>query len=65
MDDGNSIGCGKINDKIANLSDNIKKMSFGAGFLICGASLAFTQQRKAFTKAPILYYFDLECHIRI
>ena len=30
-----------------------------------GAKLAFTELRQAFLKAPILYHFDLECHIRI
>ncbi len=40
-------------------------MSFKASFLTFEASLAFTQLKKVFTKALILYYFDLECHIRI
>ena len=34
-------------------------------FLTPGARLAFTQLRQAFIKAPILYQFDLERHIRI
>ena len=60
--DGDGIG-EKINDRIVNLSST--KMSLGAGFLIPKASLAFTQLRKMFTEAPILYYFNLEHHIRI
>ena len=34
-------------------------------FLIPDAREAFNQLRQAFTKAPILQHFDLECHIRI
>ena len=58
---GDGIGGGRINDRIVNLSST--KMSSGAGFLTPKASLAFTRLRKAFTKAPILYYFDPERHI--
>ena len=36
-----------------------------AGYLTPKARLAFTQLKKAFTMAPILQHFDLECHIRI
>ena len=36
-----------------------------ADYLTSEARLAFTQLRKAFTKAPILRHFDLKCHIRI
>ena len=35
------------------------------GFLTLKARLAFTQLRQAFVKAPILYYFNPECHIQI
>ena len=34
-------------------------------FLTSNAKKAFNQLRQAFTKAPILQHFDLECHIRI
>lgn len=34
-------------------------------FLPFKTSLAFTQLKKAFTKAPILYHFDFKCHIQI
>lgn len=40
-------------------------MSFKMGFLTFQASLIFTQLKKAFIKALILYYFDLKCHIQI
>ena len=41
--DGNSdINGGRVDDKLVNLSDSTKKMSFRAGFLISKASLAFT-----------------------
>ena len=36
-----------------------------SSFLISEAKLIFLRLRQAFTKAPILYYFDLECYIRI
>ena len=42
-------------------SKNLNK----AGRLTSNARIAFIQLRKAFTKAPILQYFDLKCHIRI
>ena len=34
-------------------------------FLTSDTKEAFNQLKQAFTKAPILQYFDLECHIRI
>lgn len=37
----------------------------GTRFLNPGARLAFTKLRQAFSKAPILHYFDLKCHIWI
>ena len=62
---GGSIGSGKIDNKMANLSSFTKKKSSRADFLIPKASLAFIQLRKIFTKAPILYYFDPELNIQI
>ena len=41
IDSGDNIDSGRIDDKIANLSSSIKKMSSGVGFLISKASLAF------------------------
>lgn len=64
-DSGNGINDGGINDKIANLSSTIKEISSKAGILNFKASLAFTELRKTFTKALILYHFDLQYHIQI
>ncbi len=41
MEDDGSVGGGKIDDKIANLLNSIKKMSFEVGFFTYKASLAF------------------------
>lgn len=60
MHDGSDIRSSKINDSIANLSSSTKKISSEVGFLIFKAYLALTQLKKAFTKALILYYFDLK-----
>ena len=40
-------------------------MEAGTSFLTPKARAAFNRLRLAFTKAPILQHFDLECHIRI
>lgn len=42
INSGSDISDNRIDEKIANLSNNIKKMSFGVGFLIFKARLAFT-----------------------
>ena len=42
-----------------------KNLNRAIGYLTPKARLAFTILRKAFTKAPILWHFDPECHIRI
>ena len=44
---------------------NFRNKKAGTGFLTPKAKLAFTQLRQAFIEALILYYFDLESHIRI
>ena len=49
--------------KFKNLSKS--KKAVGSDFFTPGARLAFTKLRQAFLKAPILYYFDPERHIRI
>ena len=41
------------------------KEKAGTGFFTPKTRLAFTQLRQIFVKAPILYYFDPESHIRI
>ena len=42
-----------------------KNLNGAMGYLTPNARRVFTQLRQAFTKAPILRHFDLECHIRI
>ena len=42
-----------------------KNLNRAIGYLTPKARLAFTQLKKAFTKALILQHFDLKCHIRI
>ena len=58
IDDDDGIGGGRMDDKMANPTSSIKKMSSKAGFLTFKASLAFTKVKKAFTKILILYYFE-------
>ena len=61
-----SVGGGDFEDETVEKSPLTSKNSIAAtGYLTLGAKQAFTQLRKAFTKAPILRHFDLECHIRI
>lgn len=57
------ISGSRIDNKIAILPSSAKKMRCGTDFLTHKASLAFIQLKKAFTKVPILHYFDLEHHI--
>ena len=45
-----------------SLSENLNKAML---YPTSNAKQVFTQMREAFTKAPILWHFDLECHIRI
>ena len=46
-------------------SPNFDAMEAGSSFPIPEARAAFDRLRLAFTKAPILWHFDLECYIRI
>ena len=59
-----AVNDGDYKDRTVKRSPRSKNFN-GAGYLIPKARLAFTQLRKAFTKAPILRYFDPKCHIRI
>ena len=43
----------------------LPKVANNSNFLTLEAKLAFLYLRLVFTKAPILYYFDLKCYIRI
>ena len=62
------VGGGEVEDdeveKKTQKSSKSKNLS-RLDFFTPRARLAFTKLRQAFVKAPILYYFDLECHIRI
>ena len=61
-----SVGGSDYKDKMIKRSSLIFKNLNGAtGYLTPGAKQAFTQLRQAFTKAPILQYFDSKCHIQI
>lgn len=62
-DSSSSINSSRIKDKLTNLLTIIKKISFEESFFTFEDSLAFIQLKKAFTKALILYYFDLKHHI--
>ena len=44
---------------------NSRTKEAGTGFFTSETRLAFIQLKQAFVKALILYYFDLESHIRI
>ena len=67
--DGGEVEVDKIGKKAQNLFKfkNLfkSKRMVGLDFLTPRAKLAFTKLRQAFVKAPILYHFDLEYHIRI
>ena len=59
-------GNGHCEDETVKRSLLISKNTNGAiGYLTPSAKRAFTQLRQAFTKAPILQHFDLECYIWI
>lgn len=64
-DIGSGVSSDKIDNKNVNLSSNIKKMNFKIGFFIFKAKLVFTQLRKMFTKALILYHFNLQRYIQL
>ena len=55
---------GKKLSKSGN-STNFDAMEDGPKFLTPNAKTAFNRLRLAFTEAPILWHFDLECHIWI
>ena len=61
-----SISGGDCKNEMVERSPLTSKNLNGAtGYLTPNAKQAFIQLRQAFTKAPILQHFDLECHIRI
>ena len=55
---------GDCEDKMVRRSPS-KNSNKATGYLTPDARQAFTQLRQAFTKAPILRHFDLECYIWI
>ena len=59
-----SAKSGKNSSKSGNLP-NFGATKFGSSFLTPKARSAFNHLQLAFTKAPILRHFDLECHIGI
>ena len=65
-DEVGSVGSNNCKDDRFERSPLIsKRLNRAIGYLTRKARLAFTQLRKAFTKAPIPWHFDPKCHIRI
>ena len=60
----NSLSFKKAKNKSQTCMPNIGAMG-EPEFLTASAKKAFNQLKLAFTNAPILWHFDLECHIRI
>ena len=56
---------GKYKDKTIKRSPPIKNLTRIIGYIIFKARVAFIKLRKAFNKAQILQYFDLEYYIQI
>ena len=66
--DGGEIDDDKVDNEFGKKGQKTSKSKSTIGssnFLIPRAKLAFTKLRQAFFKAPILYHFDPEHHIRI
>ena len=60
-----SVGGGDCKDKTNGRSPCAKNLNKTTGYLTPNTKQIFIQLRKGFTKAPILRYFDSECHIWI
>ena len=61
-----SVSGGDCKDKtVKRLLLTFRKSNGSTSYLTLKARLAFIQLKKAFTKAPILWHFDLKCYIRI
>ena len=59
-------GGGDCEDKmVERLPLTSKNLNGAMSYLTPSAKQAFTQLRQAFTKAPILWHFDQECHIQV
>ena len=68
--DGDKVEVDEVGKKVQKSSkfkilSKSKKTIRSLDFLTLRAKLAFTKLKQAFLKAPILYHFDPECHIRI
>ena len=68
--DGGEVEVDEVGKKVQKLSKSknlskSKKTVRSSDFFIFRAKLAFTKLRQAFIKAPILYHFDPEHHIRV
>ena len=72
--DGSELDGGEFDDgevendefgKKVQKTSKSKKTVGSSDFLTLGTKLAFIKLRQVFFKAPILYHFDPECHIRI
>ena len=61
---GKKLAKSKKPSKSGNLF-NFNGKEADLSFLIPKARIAFNRLQLAFTKAPILWYFDLQCHIWI
>ena len=67
VDDSKVVRSSDRNNRKSAKSDFIKfiRRAEEPSFLISDIRRAFTQLRQAFTKAPILQYFDPDHHIKI
>ena len=63
--DGNEVEDNEVGKKIQKKSKSKNLSKSTLDFLTPRAKLIFTKLRQVFLKAPILYHFDLEHHIRI
>ena len=66
--DSGEVGDNEIGKKGQNLSkskNSSKSKKTESGFLASGVRKTFIELKQAFIKAPILYHYDSECHIRV
>ena len=61
--DSSKVGDDEFGKKVQKMSKSKKTIGF-SDFLILETKLAFNELKKAFFKALLLHYFDLEYHIR-
>ena len=63
--DGIEVEDDEVGKKVQKRSKSKNLSKTTSDFFIFGAKLTFTKLRQTFLKAPILYYFNPKCHIRI